>query len=351
MQINSEDFRIDLEYLTNLDYIEWEKFKEKTIFVTGGTGVIGFNIIIGLLYVNLVKQLDLKIIALVRNYDKALAKYSDYMECNECLQFVVSDVIRLCEIGEDINYIIHAASPTASNYFIENPVETIKTAVVGTMNILELAKKKNVEGVVFTSSMEVYGSPKTEDILLEENLGYMDTSLVRNCYPESKRLCENLCVSYASEYQIPIMSIRLAQTFGIGIDRNDCRVFAEFVKCIIEKKDITLLTDGKSKRCYLYTMDAVSAILTVLTKGEPGTVYNAGNPQTYCSIREMAEMVVNTYAKNECKIVISENVKERKKFPPAHYYNLGIERISLLGWKPEKNLKEMYRILLNEFGK
>ena len=116
--------------------------------------------------------------------------------------------------------------------------------------------------------MEVYGSPKNEDLLSEEDLGYLNPLNVRNCYPESKRMSESLVASYAREYGIRSMSIRLAQTFGPGVEYGDKRVFAEFARCAMEKKDIVLLTDGKSKRCYLYTMDAVSAILTVLLKGE-----------------------------------------------------------------------------------
>ena len=154
---------------------------------------------------------------------------------------------------------------------------------------------------------------------------------------------------YTSEYDVPVKSIRLAQTFGLGIEKNDGRVFAEFARCAIEKKDIVLLTDGSSKRCYLYTMDAISAILTVLTKGEVATAYNAGNSDTYCSVREMAEMVVENFGENRIKVKICENSEKSKKFSHPHFYNLGIDKISKLGWKAEKDLKEMYRVLISDF--
>lgn len=346
MWITNERLKKDLDNFIKLDFIEWEKFKNKTFLVTGATGVIGFNLISGLIYANIQKQLDLKIIALVRDLKKAEKKYAEHMNDCDCLEFLTGDVVELPEIEEGIDYIIHTASPTASNYFIENPVETIKISVLGTMNVLELAREKKIKGMIYTSSMEVYGAPKTEDVLSEEDVGYMNPLVVRNCYPEGKRLCESMCTAYASEYDVPVMSIRLAQTFGLGIEKNDNRVFAEFARCVIEKKDIVLLTDGSSKRCYLYTMDAVSAILTVLTKGEPGTAYNAGNPETYCSVREMAEMVVKDFADNAIKVKMSENSRRSEKFPPPHFYNLGIDRISRLGWKAEKGLREMYQILL-----
>lgn len=346
MWLNNEILKEDLENLLRLDYIEWDKLRGKTIFITGATGLIGFNLISGLVYADMKKNLDLKILALVRDYGKAVEKYSEHLQDSKCLEFLVGDVVNLPEIEKNVDYIIHAASPTASSFFIEKPVETIKTAVIGTTNILDLAKKMNVKGVIYTSSMEIYGSPKTEDALSEEDLGYMNPLLVRNCYPESKRQCEALCAAYASEYHVPAMSVRLAQTFGVGIEKNDNRVFAEFARCAMEEKDIVLLTDGSSKRCYLYTMDAVSAILAVLLSGEPGTAYNAANPETYCSVKEMAEIVANTIGKTKIKVEIAEDKEKSKKFPPPHFYNLGIERIMELGWRPSRNLIEMYQRMI-----
>lgn len=349
MWMNHEMLKEDLEKLLACKSIEWEKFRKKTFLITGATGVIGFNLICGLIYANMQKKLDLKILALVRDYEKAVTMYKEQNTDNECLKFISGDVTKLPEIDENINYVIHTACPTTSSYFIQKPVETIKTSVVGTMNVLELAGKKKAEGVIFTSSMEVYGATENEAILKEENLGYMDTRQIRNCYPESKRLCENLCAAYTSEYQIPVMVVRLAQTFGLGIDKKDSRVFAEFARCVLEKRDIELLTDGSSKRCYLYTMDAVSAILTVLTKGKAGAVYNVGNPSTYCSVKEMAEMVAVNLGQGQMKVKILMDTEESQKFSPHHFYNLGIDRMKELGWKPEKGLREMYQRMIQSF--
>lgn len=344
-------FKQDLDYLVSLEYIPWKKLQGSTILITGATGLIGYNLVSGLIYADIRKKLDLKIIALVRNIDKAKEKFLEQLRDSNSLEFIVGEVENLPEVRQSIDYIVHAASPTASLFFIENPVETIKTAVIGTIHVLELAKKMNVKGIVYLSSMEIYGAPKTEDVLSETDLGYMNPLLVRNCYPESKRQCEALCAAYASEYNVPAMSVRLAQTFGAGVDKKDKRVFAEFARCAIEKKDIILLTDGRSKRCYLYTMDAVSAILTVLLKGEAGQAYNAANPETYCSVQEMAEMVAQTFGENRMQVKVSDNKEGSKKFPPPHFYNLGVEQISALEWKASKQLLEMYHILLKELEK
>jgi len=339
-------FKEDLEQLMSCEYIPWEKLQDKTVLVTGATGLIGYNLISGLVYANLVKKLNIHILALVRDIDQAKEKFAGQIQDCALLSFVSGTIEDLPNISDKVDYIIHGAGPTASAYFIEHPVETVKTAVVGTINMLELAKKDKVQGFVYLSTMEVYGSPKTEDLLSEEDLGYLNPLNIRNCYPESKRECEALCAAYASEYHVPAMSIRLAQTFGAGVNKDDSRVFAEFARCVVEKRDIVLLTDGGSKRCYLYTMDAVSAILTVLLKGESGQAYNAGNPETYCSVRKMAHMVAKNFGENKIQVKMSENKENSKKFPSPHFYNLGIDRIGKLGWKPSKNLIEMYQRMI-----
>ena len=213
--------------------------------------------------------------------------------------------------------------------------------------MLNLAVKKAVKGFVYLSSMEVYGAPQTDDLILESQGTTIDTMSVRSSYPEAKRLCECLCASYASQYGVCATVVRLAQTFGPGVDVNDKRVFAEFARCAMYKQDIVLQTAGTSKRCYLYTADAATAILTVLTRGEIGNAYNAANPDTYCSIVEMANMVVRELANGEIQVYLPIDGKHDNKFPPPHSLNLGIEKAHCLGWKPKTGHLEMYRRMLN----
>lgn len=332
----------DLENLVYADWIPWEKLLNKTILITGANGLIGSSLIKGLVYANRKRNLGMHILALVRDSAKALEKFSDMMADSNAIIFIQGDVQQELNIQDKIDFIVHGASPTVSRYFIEHPVETIKASVNGTIRMLELAKKNAVEGFVYLSSMEVYGVTQNEELLAEKDVGYMNPLVVRNCYPESKRLCESLCVSYADEYNVSAVSIRLAQTFGPGVEKEDTRVFAEFARCMEDHKDIVLLTDGKSKRCYLYTMDAVSAILTVLLKGKAGTAYNAGNPETYCSIREMAQMVAHELANDEITVKYLPNNESSKKFSLTHFYHLDTRAISELGWRPVWGLSEIY---------
>ena len=343
MWTENKIFKEDLEYITSAGFIDWERLNSKTVFVTGATGLIGYTFVSALLYRNLTYNSNIKIIALVRNITKAKEKFAEQLKQNLNLKFVVGDVENLPQIDDKIDYIIHGANPTASSYFVENPVETIKTAVWGTNNILNLAKEKNISGLVYLSSMEVYGAPHTDELIDETHGTTVDTMSVRSCYPEAKRLCEALCASYDDEYKVPVKVIRLAQTFGPGIDKNDNRVFAEFLRCAMQKQNIVLQTEGTSKRCYLYTADAVTAILAILLNGEAGEAYNAANKATYCSIMEMAQLVAHELANDEIKVVIKANENSKHKFPPPHKLNLDVSKLEGLGWNATKSLVELYR--------
>lgn len=340
MSANKKVLQEDLAAISQADYIPWNQLQGQTVLVTGGTGLIGSTIIKALCYANTVKKIQLRILALVRNLEKAELMLGHE---NEVLHFVQGTVENLPIINVPVDYIIHGASPTASLFFVQHPVETIQIAVKGTSNLLELAKEKAVKSFVYLSSMEVYGAPQADTLIPETQGCTLDSMVVRSCYPIAKRLCENLCASYAQEYRVPAKVIRLAQTFGPGVLKDDKRVFAEFARDAVEGKDIILQTSGSSKREYLYTADAVTAILTVLLKGQNGEAYNAGNPETYCSIVEMAQLVAEQITGNKIQVQLPKFTKNNNfKFPPPHHLHLDVNKLKKLGWKQTRGLKEMY---------
>lgn len=343
-------YQEDMEYISCAGCIDWELLKGKSILITGGTGLIGSTVINGILYADNKYGLHIRIIALVRNLKKAKKVFTN--DVGEKLRFVVGSVEDLPDIQEKVDYIVHGASPTASLFFVQHPVETIRIAVRGTENLLQLAKEKTVKGFVYLSSMEVYGAPQADTLIPETQGCTLDSMVVRSCYPIAKRLCENLCASFSQEYNVPAKVIRLAQTFGPGVLKDDKRVFAEFARDAIEGNDIVLQTAGISKREYLYTADAVTAILTVLLYGTGGEAYNAGNPETYCSITEMAQLVAEQIAKDKIHVQFPQNKAEKNsKYPPSHHLHLDVSKLESLEWKPTKNLKEMYLRMLAEMKK
>jgi len=339
----NEILKKDLVQICNAEWIDFNKLSDATVFVTGATGLIGYTLVNALLALGNKIAVPPHVIALVRNPDKAKMMFSGYTDSR--IRFIKGDVASPVNIEDKVDYIIHAASQTSSKAFVEEPVEVIRTAIEGTINMLELAREKQVQSFIYFSSMEVYGSPDTDEKIAENHSTNLDTMSVRTSYPEAKRMCEALCTAYHAEYGVPAKVIRLTQTFGPGVKYNDGRVFAEFARCVLEKKDIVLHTKGETKRNYLYTADAVSAILTVLLHGEPGEAYNAANEETYCSIYEMAEMVADECANGKISVRIEIADENSFGFAPVLKMNLDTSKIRSLGWKARTSLSEMFIVL------
>lgn len=333
----------DFNEVLHATFIDWPKLANKTILITGASGLIGANFANTILYANQRKNYNIKIIAVVRNIEKATNK----LISQDNITFINSDVKDLKGIEAPIDYIVHAANPTSSKFFIEKPVETIQTAILGTQNLLEIAKAKNVKNFIFLSSMEVYGNPSKGEIIKENHVAGFDPTVTRNCYPMSKKLCESLCQAYYSEYKVPTNVLRLTQTFGPGVEYNDGRIFAEFMRCVIEKRDIVLKTKGETERCYLYTSDAVSAILTAMFSEKCGECYTVANPETYCSIAEMAELVAKEVSKNTIKVTYQLQDITKLGYANTLYMNLNVDKLKALGWQPTHDLVSMFNNMIN----
>lgn len=329
----------DLELIAQNTQIPWEKLKNKQVFVTGATGLIGGNIVKALLH-----RGDISVIALVRSVEKAKAMFP-----NADLTLVTGTLESLPAMDMPVDYIIHCACPTDSSFFMNHPVDTIDTILTGTKNILNLAREKASTGVVFLSSMEVYGKVDREIPLTEDILGEMELMSPRNSYPMAKRMAENLCCCYAAQYGVPVMICRLAQTFGPGVKRDDQRVFAYMARCVMAGKDIELATSGSKKNMYLYTADAVTAILMILLKGTPATVYNAANEATYCSVKEMAQAVAETFGEGKVSVKTNTNPQNQAMYRPDAFLKLDTRKLRSLGWQPAVNLMEMYKRMMSAF--
>ena len=339
---HSEIFKEDLDQIAAHD-LSWDKLRGRSVFLTGATGLIGMTAVHALVHADMVRSLGLHIYALVRDRAKA-DRILPAGSSTAALTILEGTMEELPELPEKIDYWIHAACPTASAFMTEHPVEVIRTSVEGTIRLLEAAKKHGCSGFVYLSSMEAYGEVNTEQVLDEGTLGKIDLTRTRSCYPESKRMCEMICTSYAKEYGVPAMSIRLAQTFGPGVDYADKRVFAMMTRNAIAGEDIVLATKGTSRHPYLYTAQAVTAVLTVLLDGEPGGTYNASNPSTYCSIFEMGEVVAKEIAGGKISVRVDENA-DASRYPAPSFLNMDISRIRQLGWEPEHDLIWMYKRL------
>lgn len=333
--MNNSIFEEDIKNIIN-DF-DMSVFDGKTILVTGATGLIGKLCVKSLLN----SGYNTQVIALVRDEEKAKNIFGE----SKRLTYLVQDINQRINTTRRVDYIIHAASTTSSKDFVEKPVETIYTAINGSRNILEFAKNKRLEGMVYLSSLEIYGVNEKENIK-ERDYGYIDILNPRSSYSESKKMVETMCISYGTEYGVPVKIARLAQTFGAGVSISDNRVFAQFAKAIINKENIILHTKGETKRNYCYTTDTVRGIFTILTKGENNNAYNVANENSYCSISEMAHLLENEYTKVEYKID-----EVNRGYNPTVKIALNTEKLNALGWEAKVDLKEMFDRLIMNFGK
>ena len=327
--------------------IPWESLKSGRFLITGATGLVGSMLVKTLLYGNKEKNLDISVYAVVRSREKANDIYKDFLP-DPALRFINVDLtIDDLAVDEPIDYIIHTAAVTKSKTMVEKPVETIQTAVFGTIKTLELARVKKVKSYVYISSMEMYGIfADSSKMTTEDDLGYINPLAVRSNYPESKRMCENICISYLSEYQVPVKIARLAQTFGAGILPDENRIFAQFARSVLEQKDIVLHTKGLSEGNYCYLSETIEGILLLLIKGETGEAYNIVNENCHTTIAQMAEMIANEIACGKIKVVFDIPQKNIYGYASDTHMKLSSEQMKNLGWQPKIDLKESYLRLI-----
>ena len=342
---NDKILQDDLDYIAQSD-IPFEKLKDTTVLITGATGLVGVSLVRALLCINRRNKLNIEVIALVRNFEKAKKIYGGLLNRSD-LRVLIGDINDAVEVDGKIDCVIHCASITTSKVMINNPVETILTSVEGTKNILNLAKEKESKSVVYVSSMEVYGTFKSENNnVTETELGYIDPLAIRSNYPESKRMCENMCVAYHSEYGVPVKIARLAQTFGAGVLEGENRVFAQFAHSVIDGKDIVLHTKGLSEGNYCYTRDTVMGLLLILIKGENAEAYNVANPETHTTVAHMASMVCEKLSDGKSKVVFDIPKSNTFGYAADTKMKLNSEKLQKLGWKPEVGLEESYRRMI-----
>ena len=339
----SQMVKEDIHWIINDENINWDKFNESTILITGATGLIGSFLYNTLVTANKKNNLNIKIICLGRNEEKLNQLESGKTFCADLRN---SDCCK--NLPDKVDYIFHCAAVTKSSEMIADPTGVILSSVYGTDNILKYAVKCCCRGFVFLSSMEVYGQADLPEIR-ENELGYIDLTNVRSCYPESKRLCENLCISYMKQFDVPVKIARLAQTFGAGTPIDDTRVFAQFARSAMENKDIILHTDGSSRGNYCYLSETVLGLFYILLKGQKGEIYNVANTEASCTIREMAETVAKEISGRINVIIEDEDKLKSAMYAPKTAYRLNTDKLKALGWESHIGIKEMYERLIHDW--
>ena len=315
--------------------------KEKSVLITGATGMLATYCCYYLSFLNDAYDFQIKITALVRNEKKAKEKFQDIYE-KEYFTLVIQDVMEPLNFDTNFDYILHMSGSASAYAKTHEPENIIMSNVLGTKNVLDLAAKcKNVR-VLFTSTREVYGKLDDSITSISENMmGVLDTSLSRSCYPESKRMAENLLAVYREKYHIDYVNVRLAHAYGPGMAfQNDGRVMPDLISYAVDGKDIVLKSDGMMKRAFCYISDAISALFTILLLGENGESYNVSNEKEEISVKDLALLIASLSNKN-LKVTFKEiTEEERKGYLSIERVKLNTDKVENLGWKPLIGLEE-----------
>jgi UDP-glucuronate decarboxylase len=328
--------------------LDWTRFHNCTILVTGANGFLPAYLIYFFQYLNKCSSLyNIKILGLVRNEGKAKETFKTIDK--DFLEFVVQDIKEPLNIDIPIDFIIHAASQASPKYYGIDPVGTLSANVLGTINLLEFARKNNVKSFLYFSSGDVYGNIPNELLpITETTFGYLDPIDVRSCYAESKRMGENICLSYYKQYGIKTKIVRPFHTYGPGFALNDGRVFADFVSNVVNNTDIILKSDGQARRSFCYISDATTAFLNVLLNGENGEAYNVGNPNEEYSINELANIISKIYPTS--KVRYEKRIKNDNYLQSPIKRNIPqIEKINKLNWTPKVSVIEGFKKTINSF--
>lgn len=284
----------DLSYIyNNLSVEERAKFKNSTIIMTGCGGFLGYYFMH--FFAHYADDLQISKIIGLDNFLTGTRDWLETMEKNnkkvELKEFnVITDDIANIVDAKKANLIIHGASIASPIFYRIYPEETIDANITGLRRMLDYYKNKDIDGLLFFSSSEIYGDPFPEFIpTSEEYRGNVSTMGPRACYDEAKRFGETLCYIFNQKYNMPISIARPFNNYGPGMNINDKRLPADFAKAVHEGRDLIMYSNGKPTRTFCYIADAITGYLKVLLFGKLD-VFNIGIDKPEVSVAEFAEL-------------------------------------------------------------
>ena len=330
---DNEEYIKSVNEIANLKFLDFNKLKSKSIFISGASGMIGSFLIDVLMYLNKNFQLECTIYALCRSKDKFNKRFNEYIN-NDLLKCITGDInypVDLDIKSDTINYVLHLASNTHPNDYATKPIETINTNIIGTKNMLDLAEQYNAERFVFASTCEIYGENQGDiDKFTEDYLGYINCNSLRAGYPESKRCGEAMCQAYIAQKNMDIVIPRFTRTYGPTMLMSDSKAISQFIKNGINKEDIVLKSEGKQLYSYTHVADAVSGLLKIMFDGEKGEAYNISDEKSNISLKDLAEVIAQ---KANTKVVFDmPDIVEQAGFSKVTKAILDSSKLKELGW-------------------
>lgn len=307
------------------------------ILITGGTGFIGSNLI-----KELIKDEENHILCIDNNFTGSLKNIEEFKNLNN-FEYIRHDVIK--EILLEVDQIYHLACPASPKAYQYNGIKTIKTNILGTLNMLGLAKRTKAR-ILLTSTSEVYGDPKVSP-QSEDYWGNVNPVGVRSCYDEGKRLAESLMIEYNRSSDVDIRIARIFNTYGPNLNKDDGRVISNFINQAISNNNITIYGDGKQTRSFCYISDLVQGLIKLMnveTHKETQLPINLGNPNEI-SINELAKIIIElTGSKSQ---IIFQDLPDDDPIKRKPCINRAEK---LLDWKPEIDLIDGLKETILFFG-
>ncbi len=296
----------------------------KTVFIDGGAGFLGSHMC------DLLLEKGYKVIC-VDNFITGSPKNIGHLKSNPNFKFIEHDITKPIYVADDIDYVLHFASPASPIDFDKIPIQIAKVGSLGTHNALGLAKAKDAV-FLFTSTSECYGDPKVNPQPESYN-GNVSTTGPRSCYDESKRFGEALTMAYNRIHGLKTRIVRIFNTYGPRMRKNDGRVVPAFINQCLEGKPITIFGKGSQTRSFCYVSDQVEGIYKLMLSEEIMPT-NIGNPD---------EMTILDFAK---KVVEMTGSSSKLEFMPLPQHDPKVRRPDIskakevLGWKPKVSLEE-----------
>ena len=295
----------------------------KRILVTGGAGFIGSHLCGKLL------DEGNEVICLDNFFTGSKRNISRYLG-NKNFELVRHDITK--EYFAEVDYIYNLACPASPPHYQYNAIKTIKTSIIGTMNMLGLAKRCKAR-ILQASTSEVYGDPKVHP-QREDYWGNVNPIGIRSCYDEGKRCAETLMMDYHRQNNVDIRIIRIFNTYGPNMAPDDGRVVSNFILQALKGEDITIYGDGSQTRSFCYVDDLVTGMIKMMENPSFIGPVNLGNPSER-TILDFAKLIIeltNSKSKIVYKPLPSDDPTQRK--PDI---TLAKEK---LGWEPKVDIKE-----------